>query len=76
MADGRELVTDGTTCPPHSSGIGVLAAKVGQVVGDGGWAVGVAMLMRNGFCYLVHPQRLHPLAVDAWRGKGNRVSFL
>lgn len=74
-ADGRELVTDGTACPPHGSGIGVLASKVGQVVGDGGRAVGVAVLERNGFCYLVHPQRLHPLAVDAWQGNGNRVSF-
>lgn len=65
MADGRELVTDRTAHPPHGSSVGVLAAKVGQVVGDGGRAVGVAMLVRNGFRYLVHPQRLHPLAVDA-----------
>lgn len=76
MADGHELVTDGTPRPPHGSGIGVLAAEVGQVVGDGGRAVGVAVLERNGFRYLVHPQRLHPLAVDAWQGNGKGVSFL
>ena len=71
MADGRELVTDGTARPPHSSSVGVLAVKVRQVVGDSGRAVGVAVLERNGFRYLVHPQRLHPLAVDAWQGNGN-----
>lgn len=76
MADGCELVTDGTARPPHGSSVGVLTAKVGQVVGDGGRAVGVAVLERNGFRYLVHPQRLHPLAVNAWQGNGNRVSFL
>ena len=76
MADGRELVTDGATRPPHGGGVGVLAAKVGQVLGDGGRAVRVAVLERNGFRYLVHPQRLHPLAVDAWQGNGNGVSFL
>lgn len=76
MADGRELVIDGTARPPHGSGIGVLAVKVGQVVGDGCRAVGVAMLEGCGFRYLVHPQCLHPLAVNAWQGNGNRVNFL
>lgn len=76
MADGCELVTDGSACPPDGSGVGVLAAKVGQVMGDCGRAVGVAVLERNGFCYLVHAQCLHPLTVSAWQGNGNRVSFL
>lgn len=70
MVDGSEVVTDGTARPPDGSSIGVLAAEVGQVVRDGGRAVGVAVLERNGFRYLVHPQRLHPLAVNAWQRKG------
>lgn len=70
MVDGREAVTDRTARPPDGSSVGVLAAEVGQVLGDGGRAVRVAVLERNGFRYLVHPQRLHPLAVDAWQGKG------
>lgn len=76
MADGCELVTDRSARPPHSSGVGVLAVKVGQVVGDGGWAVGVVVLERNGFRYLMHPQSLHPLAVDACYGNGKGVSAL
>lgn len=76
MADGHEVVTDGTPRPPHGSGVGILAVKVGQVVGDGGRAVGVAVLQRNGFGNLVHPQRLHPLAVDAWQGNGKGVNVL
>lgn len=75
MADGCELV-NGSACPPDGSGVGVLAAKVGQVLRDRGRAVGVAVLERNGFCYLVHAQGLHPLTVSAWQGNGNRVSFL
>lgn len=76
MADGGELVGDGAARPPHGSRVGVLAAEVGQVVGDGGWAVRVAVLERNGFCYLVHPQCLHPLAVDTWQGNRHGVRSL
>lgn len=32
VADGGVVVTDGPACPPHSSGVGVLALQVGQVV--------------------------------------------
>lgn len=76
MADGGELVTDGTTRPPHCGSVGVLAPKVGQVLRHGGRAVGVAVLERHGLGYLVHAQRLHPLAVDAWHGKENKVIFV
>lgn len=76
MADGCEVVSDGSARPPDGSGVGVLAVEVGQVVGDCARAVGVAVLQRNGLCYLLHAQCLHPLTVRAWQGNGNRVSFL
>lgn len=76
MADGCELLADGSACPPDGGGVGVLAAQVGQVLRDRAGAVGVAVLQRNGFCYLVHAQGLHPLTVSAWQGNGNRVGFL
>lgn len=50
MADGGELLSDGSASPPDGSGVGVLAAQVGQVLRDRGGAVGVAVLQRNGFC--------------------------
>lgn len=71
MADGRELVADGGACPADGSGVGVLAAQVGQVLGHRARAVRVPVLQRNGFGYLVHAQSLHPLTVSAWQGNGN-----
>lgn len=75
MADGGVVVIDGPARPPHGSSIGVLALQVGQVVRDGGGAVRVAVLQGNGFGYLVHAQRLHPLAVNAWQGNETRSAL-
>lgn len=76
MADGCELLSDGSARPPDGRGVGVLAAQVGQVVRDRARAVRVAVLEGNGFCELLHAQCLHPLTVSACQGKGIRVSFL